>query len=323
MIKTWVRNENLKPDPLHFSNLVSMPEVIERLNYFRKLSANGLENLTSAQYARLQSEVIQYFNSASYTVAQLPIDFVVYRATVNSRITGINEHYLTKVSQLIGPPKALLKKRGRGNGLKVPPFYCASSHKTALFEAFPEPGDCVTVSAWKLRPNKVFYYADIFHPDVTRKTEDYRGKLDNYLLMGKAENPLLRHIRSENEKFLTEEFIKDMNGRSDANYLFSSTFAELLFQRRRIWSEPLSGIVYPSTKIRNGNFDLVMPNEIVHEYFELIHLSFVQVKQVIESDVDFRDNEVIVDDPTYSRTFSVEKDEIGDNGELNLEYHNK
>lgn len=322
MIKSWVRDTKKKQDVLHFSNLASMPEVMERLNYFRSLSAKGLENLTSGQYANLHSEILQYFEASHYAVAQLPKDKVVYRATVNKRITGVNEHYLTKISQLTGPPKALLKKRGRGNGLKIPAFYCASEFKTALFEAFPEPGDCITVTSWKLRPNKVFNYGQIFHPDVTLQTQNYQGMLDNFLKASREENPLLAHIRGENERFLTEEFIKDINGQSELNYLFSSTYVEQMFEKWRFHNNPLSGIVYPSTKIRDGNYDLVMPNSIVHKYFDLLAIYFVEVKDVISSDVDFRDNEVLVEDTIRAtNTFDVAKDQIGNNGKLDLEYY--
>lgn len=312
MIKSWLKDIKKQPNVLHFSNLASIPEVTERLNYFRDLSSKGLENLTADEYEKLHSEILEYFNAWGCLVGKLDDDTLFYRATVNKRITGKNEHHLTKVSQLTGPPKAVLTRRGRSNGLKIPVFYCASSFKTAIFEASPEGGDYVTVSGWKLRPGKVFHYAQIFHPDVTHQSVNYKGMLDEYKKTNRTQPPLLNHIRTENEKFLTEEFIKDVDGVSELNYLFSSTFSEIMFEKRKNHAEPLSGILYPSTKIRDGNYNLAMPDEIVHEYFELKEICFVEVKEIVPSDVDFRKIEVIFNKPPrFSQDFNVAENLIG------------
>lgn len=312
MIKTWVIDPKKKQDVLHFSNLAAIPEVMERLNYFRDISSRGIEQLTADEYKKLRSEISEYFNAWGCLIGKLDSETLFYRATVNKRITGKNEHHLTKVSQLTGPPIKYLTRLGRCNGLKIPVFYCASSFKTAIFEASPEDGDCVTVSGWKLRPNKIFHYAQIFHPDVTHQTVNYKGMLDSYRKTIRTEHPLLTHIRAENEKFLTEQFIKDLRGTSELNYLFSSVFAETMFEKRKKHAEPMNGIIYPSTKIRDGNYNLALPDEIVHEYFELKELAFVEVKEIVPSDVDFREVEVIFGPPPrFSNDFSIENDTIG------------
>jgi hypothetical protein len=308
MIRSWLKSFEISEND--DANLESLEDVKQRLNYFRTISKNGIDTLSMEAYKQLVDDIYYYFLGWGYWVSNLEPNTQIYRATVNKRITHKNEHYLAKVSQLTGPPLKYLKNIGRCNALDIPVFYSSTSLKAAIFEAVPSVGDYVTVSRWELKANTDLPFAYVFHPEVMAPIPEYTSLFESYNKSGVTRSKKLSAITSENIKFLTEEFIKQVEGRNPINYLFSSIFSETLFTTHS--SKDIEALMYPSVKIQNGHMNLAFPDSIVHEKFDLAEIGFTQVLDIYDTpDVSFRKIEMKMAEFQLTTNFNVEQDWIG------------
>jgi hypothetical protein len=107
-IKCYFKNPNADySDPSAYE---SYDDVIERLNYFRKLSGSGFQNLSDRENYEFVKMLGDFF--PSIVGLHRTIDSrasSLYRASVIKNITGSNTQLLTKISQLTAPPAKLVK----------------------------------------------------------------------------------------------------------------------------------------------------------------------------------------------------------------------
>src|SRR5688500_6731079 len=83
-----------------------MPKVIEKLNYYRTLSKNGLGNLTESEFENLKADVKAFFNVHVACYADIYPNRL-FRITNNKNLCSGKKVKLQKITQLIGPPPDL------------------------------------------------------------------------------------------------------------------------------------------------------------------------------------------------------------------------
>ncbi|MCE7042475.1 RES domain-containing protein [Dyadobacter sp. CY312] len=299
-------------DEISGENVHKLQDVLEKLEYFRNISKAGIESLSDQQYIDLQSEINDYFSAWGYWIGNFNQDQKFYRVTVNKRITGRNEQYLDKISQLTGPPKRFLKTIGRCNSLEVPIFYASNSLKAAIMEAVPEEGDVLTMTIWKLKPDQKMNCCQIFHPDVTPYDPTYPTIYDHFIKGESTGDVLLDRVRTENIKFLTEEFVKTVEGKDPRNYIFSSLFSEKIFVgNTKREANHIDSVWYPSTKIRNGQKNLAMADSMVHQKLDLLEIAFTMVTRIWETpEVPYRKIDFEIEKITTTKDFEIAADKF-------------
>ncbi len=110
-------------------------DIIEKLNYFKKISSDGLEKLPEKEIELLIKEFNTFFNLHVTFFADI-YPAKLYRVTINKYITKGKYTKLQKITDLIGPPKELTNI-GRCNLKGESVFYAALDTHTALWETKP------------------------------------------------------------------------------------------------------------------------------------------------------------------------------------------
>ena len=313
MVKTWVKNS--KAPSLDESNLQSLSDVIERLDYFRKISKRGIGKLSKRQRKKFAEDLATYFRDWGYWTDFLDNNLHFFRATINKNILHVNEKHLSKVSHLTGPPKPSMLRLGRCNGLKIPIFYAADTINTAIQEVSPAVGDYITLSRWQLKPGVKLFYHTIFHPSVVPRNEANQGMFENYMRSQSSDLPTRSAIYSENNKFLTEEFTKIVDNKNPENYLITSIFSENLFS----FQSTIQAIAYPSTKFRNGQYNIALADSLVHTRFNLLNVTVLKVDEITPSPDLHRDRDYRFSEVEYLSSFDVAQDLLGQNWEAHTD----
>lgn len=286
-------------------------EIIKKLDYFRKLSAGGLNNLSNEEFAKVGQEIAEFFNvSVAFFTDTYPTK--LFRITNNKALCDGKSQKLQKVSQLIGPPidKA---NYNRCNLPNESVFYAALDVRTAIWETQPQVEDYITLSEWKIKDGQRLNTHSIFHPELTNLNTDSHNAYEQYIEAKKKIDPHIGNAFHEILKFMTEEFMKPVSRGNLKDYFFSALLSSRILQ-----SPPnedgfrIDSISYPSVKMEYGLTNLAILNSVVLEKLDLVSITLWSIAETNYDKANVMDNDVIkISEPQYKITdFDFDKDKI-------------
>lgn len=287
-------------------------DIIEKLNYFRELSALGLHKLTETEIVDVKKEFETFLN-VDLGIVTDAYPTKLFRLTNNKNLCGGKMQKLQQVSDLLGPPKGL-SAIGRCNLAGESVFYSALDFRTVIWEMQPEPGDYITVSERKIKEGQKLMLHSIFHPQETRSNKESLKAYEEYLEIQKKFDPKIAGVFSEILKFICEEFMKPVAADQKINYLFSAIVSSRFLQAAPDQNGfRIDAISYPSIKRDYGVTNVAITNELVLEKLDLEAITVysvgetnydeknkdsedlitVSALQVRISDFDFEKNKII------------------------------
>lgn len=289
----------------------SVEAVVEKLNYYRQLSAYGLHKLSDFEIENLKKEFNAFLNiDLTFWADTYPTK--LFRVTNNKFINGTKQYKLQKISDLLGPPvdKAVIN-RCNLKGESV--FYAALDLKTALWETQPQKDDYITVSEWVIKPGQQLNNHFIFHPTETNQSKESKNTYEAHLIAKESINKNLAPIFTEIMKFFAEEFMKPVENENKINYLFSSVISSRFLQ-----SPPdangfkIESISYPSIKLDHKVTNIAILNSLV---LKKLDLKAVTIYTVMETNYDAsnKDNNDFMKISalqTFHKSFDFENDRI-------------
>lgn len=247
----------------------SSDSIKEKLDYYRQLSKNGLSNLSDVQFEELYKDVNVFFNFHFHAFVDM-YPTKLYRISFNKEITQGDGRggRLTKLSQLLGPPKDK-SKLNRCNLFGESIFYSSIDINTAVLETKPEYMRVITLSEWKLKEGEKLMVNGIFnHPDVLQKSKNAKDAYDGYLKFLDQKFPNQVELIDSVIRFITEEFIKQVPKDKPREYLFSATLSSLSLRIHPI-DVPLDGIFYPSVQRKYSKSNFAIINSLVLNKLDL------------------------------------------------------
>ena len=286
-------------------------DVIEKLNHYRQLSANGLHNLSENDLEKLKKEFDAFLNIDLTFWADTYPD-KLYRVTNNKYINGKEQYKLQKISDLIGPPIGR-SNIGRCNLKGESVFYAALDFKTALWETQPQKGDYITVSEWTIKPGQRLNNHFIFHPTETNISKESKDTYEAHLKAKETMNPVLAPYFQELMKFFAEEFMKAVDDNKKSNYLFSSIISSRFLQGPPDQNGfKVESISYPSIKRDHKVTNIAILNSLALQKLDLTAATIYTV-----GDADYnpanKDREDFIKVSllkTYHKSFDFERDQI-------------
>jgi len=297
--------------------LNSYKEIKEKLNYFRKISASGVESFSSEDFTKLNEELNQFFN-IQFSLFADTFPNKLFRISNNKHIRGKREK-LQHIKELTGPPK---KKAGYGR-CNIPGksmFYAALDFQTAIWETQPQVGDYITVSEWSIKPDQYLNTHIVFNPQSPNQTVDSMGGKRAYSKFKEhgfkkfqKNNPDIIKILDEIFSFLSSEFMKIVSYEKKKNYLFSANYASNLMEFGESAVGPrIEAICYPSVKMGLGLTNIAILNELV---MEKLNIESITMMNVLETDYNpddlYSDKVLRVEEFQYTVTdFDFENDRI-------------
>ena len=243
-------------------------DVITKLNYYRRLSNDGLHKLSDIEIEKLRKEFGAFLNiDLTFWADTYPTK--LFRVTNNKFINGTKQYKLQKISDLIGPPIELSGiNRCNLKGESV--FYAALDLTTALWETQPQQGDFITVSEWTIKPGQRLNNHFVFHPTEINHNQESKDSYEAHLTEQKSINPNLGPILPEIMKFFAEEFMKPVGKDQRNNYLFSAIISSRFLQ-----ADPdgngfkIESISYPSVKRDHKVTNIAILNSLVLQKLDL------------------------------------------------------
>jgi len=254
----------------------SAKNIREGLNYFKKISASGLHNLSSSELDKIISEFKSFVN-INLTLFADTYPTKLFRITVNKRLYKENPYKLQKISDLIGPPEQFANV-GRANMTGESVFYSALDFNTAVWETQPEEGDYITLSIWKIKDGQKLYNHFVFHPEETNLSKESQNAYNAHLQQMGVVRDELKGVFHEIMKFVAEEFMKPVNRNENSNYLFSSLISSRLLQSGKDKNGfQIESISYPSTRRDCEVTNIAILNSLVIEKLELVSAKIMTV----------------------------------------------
>jgi|GEM_PF-1246101 hypothetical protein len=289
----------------------SVPDVVEKLNYYRQLSANGLHKLSDFEIDKLKKEFNYFFNlNLTFWADTYPTK--LFRVTNNKFINGTTQYKLQKISNLIGPP-AGRTGINRCNLMGESVFYASLDLKTALWETQPQKDDYITVSEWTIKSGQRLNNHFVFHPTETNLSKESRDTYEAHLLAKKSISPALVPIFTEIMKFFAEEFMKPVDENKKINYLFSSIISSRFLQAAPDSNGfKVESISYPSIKLDHKVTNIAILNSLVLQKLDLKAVTIYTVKET-NYDVSFKDSADFIKVAafqTFHKSFDFENDKI-------------
>jgi hypothetical protein len=286
-------------------------DVIEKLNQYRQISADGLHKLSAADMEILHKEFNAFLNlDLTFWADTYPTK--LYRVTNNRLIKSNKPYKLQNITNLIGPPIGLSGiNRCNLKGESV--FYAALDLKTALWETQPKKGDYITVSEWAIKQGQKLNNHFVFHPTETNLNKESKESYEAHLKAQTSINPNLAPIFQEIMKFFAEEFMKPVDEDKKNNYLFSAIISSRFLQ-----SAPdqngfkIESISYPSIKRDHKVTNLAILNSLAFEKLDLTAATIFTVGEA-EYNSESKDKEDFIkisNLTTYHKSFDFEKDKI-------------
>lgn len=251
-------------------------DVLEKLNYFRKVSADGLHNLSDTQLASLKSELTTFFNlDLAFFADTYPTK--LFRLTNNKNLYGGQKVKLQKISDLLGPPKGL-SQINRCNLRGESMFYAALNMETAIWETKPQKDDYITISEWKIKEGEKLFMHNIFHPEKTVANKESQAAFDAYIKSKAQVQKDLAETFEEILKFFCEEFMKPVREDQKINYLFPALMSSSLLRSEH---DPnglkIEAISYPSIKMDYELTNIAIVNSLVLERLDLVNIKVYMV----------------------------------------------
>jgi hypothetical protein len=312
-------------------------DILEKLNYFRELSATGLHNLTEAEIAHIQKEFNIFFN-VNLAIVTDAYPTKLFRLTNNKNLCGGKKQKLQQVSDLLGPPEGL-SGIGRCNLAGESVFYSALDFRTVIWEMQPEAGDYITVSEWKIKEGQKLMLHSIFHPKETRSNNESLKAYTEYIEIQKKFDPQLAGVFDEILKFICEEFMKPVQFDQKINYLFSAIISSRFLQDLPDENGfRIDAISYPSIKRDYGVTNVAINNSVVLEKLDLEAITIytvgdtnydeknkdsedlikVSALQVRVSEFDFEKNKIVYNAAEELRMMMELVDEQSNNNNKSL-----
>ncbi|MHA8068812.1 RES family NAD+ phosphorylase [Aquirufa ecclesiirivi] len=290
----------------------SAKDVVEKLNYFRKLSKNGLHNLNDQELKHLKSEYIR-FQNVILTLSADTYPSKIFRVTNNKYLYNGQKVKLQKVTDLIGPP-AGKSNYGRCNQKGESVFYASLDFKTAIWETRPQAGDYITVSEWKVKPGERLNTHFIFHPSLIAVNKESSNAYKAWIESKKQINPEIAEVFDELIFFLTEQFTKKVKDNENLNYLFSANYSSRLIQQKPdINGFKIDAVCYPSVRVEYGLTNLAIVNDCV---FDKLQLNKITVYEICETNYDTTN--VLTDDLIKVSPMIISTDKFDlDNNKIN------
>lgn len=254
----------------------NVEEVVEKLNFFRGLSKDGLHNLSDSDFADLKTHFEKFLNVHLAFVADT-YPTKLFRITNNKNLTGGQKVKLQKITDLMGPLTGL-SKLGRCNLSGESVFYSALDVQTAIWETQPGPDDYITLSEWKIKPGQKLWTHSVFHPEETNQNVESQRAFEAHLKAQETMSPIFAPVFIELMRFFAEEFMKPVKINENKNYLFSSILASNFLQ-----SPPdengfkIDSISYPSTKRDHKVTNIAVLNSVVLEKLDLVDATIFSV----------------------------------------------
>lgn len=286
-------------------------DILEKINYFRELSRQGLYKLSDRELAQVKQEFTTFFNII-ITVAAPAYPTRLFRLTNNKNLLGGKIQKLQKISDLLGPP-AGLSSLGRCNLAGESVFYSALDFKTAIWETQPEPGDYITVSQWKIKEGKELTMHSIFHPKETISNEHSLKAYQEYLELQKKFDPKFAEFVDEILMFFCEEFMKPVATDKKADYLFSAIVSSRFLQAKPDENGfKVDAISYPSIKRDYGVTNLAISNDTILEKLDLESITLYTVGHANYEEASKNDDEFFkISGIEYLvKDFDFQKDQI-------------
>lgn len=285
-----------------------LDSVIEKLDYYRELSQKGLSNLNNDQYNELHKNIKDFFNVQFLAISHI-YNSELYRVTFNKGVTDGKNTKITNISQLLGPPTEKAKmNRCNLEGESV--FYSAIDLNTAIWETKPQPGDIITISEWKIKPDKYLIANSIFnHPEIDEINMHSKKMQERFAKEIENVPPTQNQLFNEIIKFATEEFVKIVDREKPKEYLFSAYFSSE-FSKTSPDGYRTEAIVYPSIQRNYRTSNIAILNSVVLDKLDLLGIT---TYKVITANYDKKpnlDESPIGVFPAFIRTekFDVERD---------------
>lgn len=298
----------------------SVEKIKEKLNYFKELSAYGLDNFSKSKLEQIKTEFENFLNINLFLFADTYPD-KLFRITVNKRIYKENPYKLQKISDLIGPPEECAKI-GRVNLKGESIFYSALDFTTAVWETQPEVGDFITLSEWKIKEGQRIYNHYIFHPEETNLSKESQKAYNAHIDQIGVVDTETKAIIVEIQKFIAEEFMKPVDRDKNQNYLFSSIIGSRFLQNEKDSNGfQIESISYPSTRRDCEVTNIAIRNSLVLEKLELVS---AKIMTLVETNYDLdnknRDDLIKISSlVTESERFDFENNRIHWNLKKELE----
>ena len=248
----------------------------EKLNYFKQLSALGLENYTESELEKIRSDFNNFLNiDVAFFADTYPSR--LYRITRNKRLYKENPYKLQKITDLMGPPEEFANI-GRVNMKGESVFYCALDFNTAIWETQPEVGEYITLSEWKIKDGQKIFNHFIFHPEETNLSIESQNAFNSHLEQIGVIREDIRKVFIEILKFIAEEFMKPVDRNNSENYLFSSLIGSRFLQSGKdVNGFQIESISYPSTRRDCEVTNIAIKNSFVLEKLDLISAKIMTV----------------------------------------------
>lgn len=260
------------------SETVILKNYINNLrNYLKK---NSINEATAKQ--------LEFFLKTNFTfISNLTFKQNIdkfQRVTINSRIFEGVEKTITEISNLKYPPKGALNN-GRANlaGEKI--LYATDNIITALKEARVKKNDLITISTWKLKPNKSITFTPIFknfpsksnviNIDFIKLHLEYKQKLQEYNSQQQEQIDFF-------VKFLADCFTKDVDEDNHYDYFLSSFYANRLFTF--LDKGNIEAILYPSVKEDLMTTNIAMKYPVFDDNYDLFMVEEKRVKTLPSED---------------------------------------
>jgi hypothetical protein len=297
-------------DPLTHT-FEKVEDVVEKLNYYRQLSTDGLHRLSDHDMESLRNEFNTFLNiDLTFWADTYPSK--LFRVTNNKFINGKKQYKLQKISDLIGPP-AGRSNIGRCNLKGESIFYAALDFRTALWETQPKKDDYITVSEWTIKPGQRLNNHFIFHPTETNLSKESKDTYEAHQKAQKTMHPTMLPYFHELMKFFAEEFMKPIDEDKKSNYLFSGIISSRFLQTPADENGfKIESISYPSIKRDHKVTNIAILNSLVLQKLDLIAATIYTV-----GEADYRPANKDKDDfvkvsalKTYHKSFDFEKDQI-------------
>ncbi len=289
----------------------SKSDIVEKLNYFRGLSKNGLHTLSPEEIEKLRNEFTTFFNiNVGLWADTYPTK--LFRVTLNKNIGYGNPYKLQKISDLIGPPKEIANF-GRCNLKGESIFYAALDFNTAIWETQPKKGDYITVSIWKIKDGKKLNNLFIFDPIKPNLSVESRNAHDRHLEEIKKVRTEYADIFIEIQSFLYDEFTKIVDNEFKLNYLFTSLLSSILFNYSPgVPDFKIESISYPSTKLDHKVTNIAILNSLALERLELTEAIIFTVTETNYDNENKNRPDLIKYSAlqTFSERFDFENDRI-------------
>lgn len=251
-------------------------DILEKLNYFRELSKNGLHVLSEGEIASLKANFTKFFNVTLGILAPA-YPTKLFRLTNNKHLCDGKTQKLQNISKLLGPPDGL-SNLGRCNLAGESVFYSALDFRTVIWEMQPKPGDYITVSQWKIKEEQHLNMHSIFHPKETILNKESLKAYEAFITLKEEFDPQIAVCIDEILQFICEEFMKPVEIDKRIDYLFSAIISSSFLQAKPDQNGfKVDAISYPSIKRDYGVTNLAVANSVVLEKLDLENITLYMV----------------------------------------------